>query len=398
MTEISRHYFEPKSAIRKKDLADFFTISKYGISPYTACQHGCRYCDGRAEKYFVQGEFERDIIIRKNLPQLLEKELPKIREKGFLCIGSGVSDPYQPVEQEERITRECAAILSKFDLPVVVMTKSSLVQRDLDLWSKVNGKTRFLLMMSLTFCDDFLRARFEPFASTVKDRLQTLDLFKKAGCATGVLAMPLLPYISETEENMCLLADNVKKVNADFMMPGGLTLRPGIQKDTFMRTINEFYPDLKSSYEQIYSENRASGAPSLDSRNKASHLYKKMNSQSGLPMLAPHAIFKGQVSLYEEIYLLFLQMGITYSNRGIDTKRLQKATERYKNWIVELKRPINRSRTRSYVEIDNTLRLYCKNGEIDKIIDNEKLGSFVRIVVEEGMIEMTSKRPDCPTA
>lgn len=387
MTEIRRHYFDPKSAIRKRDLADFFTISKYGISPYTACQHGCLYCDGRAEKYFVQGEFERDIVIRKNLSQLLEKELPKIREKGFLCIGSGVSDPYQPVEQDEKITRECAAILSEFDLPVVVMTKSSLVQRDLDLWSKVNSKTRFLLMMSLTFCDDFLRARFEPFASSVQDRLQTLDLFKKAGCATGVLAMPLLPYISETEENMCLLADNVKKVNADFIMLGGLTLRPGIQKDTFIRSIREFYPAMQGSYEKIYSENRASGAPSLDSRSKTSHLYKKMSSQSGLPMLVPHAIFKGQVSLYEEVYLLLLQMAVTYSNRGTDTKRLQKATDRYKNWIVELKRPINRSRTRSYVEIDDTLCLFCNNGEINKILDNEKLGNFVRKVVVEGKVE-----------
>jgi DNA repair photolyase len=385
MTEIRRHYFKPKSAIRKKDLADFFTISKYGISPYTACQHGCLYCDGRAEKYFVQGEFERDIIIRKNLPQLLEKELPKIREKGFLCIGSGVSDPYQPLEQVEKVTRECAAILSEFDLPVVVMTKSSLVQRDLDMWSKVNSKTRFLLMMSLTFCDDFMRARFEPVASSVQDRLQTLDLFKKAGCATGVLAMPLLPYISETEENMCLLADNVKKVNADFMMPGGLTLRPGIQKDTFMSSIREFHPDLQNPYEQIYSENRASGAPSLDSRNETSYLYKKMSAQSGLPMLIPHAVFKGQVSLYEEVYLLLLQMGIAYSNRGIDTKRLQKATEYYKNWIVELKRPINRSRNRSYKEIDDTLRLSCNNGKIGKILNNEKLGNFVRkVVVEDG--------------
>jgi DNA repair photolyase len=383
MAEIRPHYFEPKSAIRKKDLADFFTISKYGISPYTACQHGCLYCDGRAEKYFVQGEFEKDIIIRKNIPQLLKKELPKIREKGFLCIGSGVSDPYQPVEQYEQITRECAAILSEFDLPVVVMTKSALVQRDLDLWTKVNEKSRFLLMMSLTFCDDSLRARFEPCASSIEDRLQTLDMFKKAGCATGVLAMPLLPFISETEENMCLLSNNVKNVNVDFMMPGGLTLRPGIQKDTFMKTIQDFYPNLQSTYEQIYSENRASGVPSFDSRDKTSHLYQKMSLQSGLPMLVPHAIFKGQVSLYEEVYLLLQQIGITYSNRRTDIKRLQKATKRYEDWVIGLKRPINRSRLRSYVEIDETLRLYCKNGHINNIFDNEKLGNFVKKVVEE---------------
>jgi DNA repair photolyase len=264
------------------------------------------------------------------------------------------------------------------------MTKSSLVERDLELWSKVNNKTRFRLMMSLTFCDDSLRARFEPFASSVQERLQTLDLFKKAGCATGVLAMPLLPQISETEENMCSLADSVKNVNVDFMMPGGLTLRPGIQKDTFMKSIQEFYPHLQSVYENIYSENRASGAPSFSSRNKASHLYQKMNLQSGLPMLVPHAIFKGQVSLYEEVYLLLLQMGVTYSNKGSDTKRLQKATERYKNWIVELRRPINRSRSRSYRQIDDTLRLFCNNGEIDNVLDNEKLGGYVSVVVGEG--------------
>ncbi len=157
MTETSRirkHHKTIKKALRKRDLVDPYFVSKYSFSPYQACRHGCLYCDGRAEKYYVEGDFERDVVIKENLPILLEKELDRLREPGTICIGSGISDPYQPVEEEELIVRECARILAKRDLPVSVMTKSSLIRRDLDLWCEVNRKSRFTLMVSLTTTDD----------------------------------------------------------------------------------------------------------------------------------------------------------------------------------------------------------------------------------------------------
>lgn len=379
--DIRKHYVETKAVLRKKDLADFFTISKFGFSPYRACEHGCLYCDGRAEKYYIQGEFDKDIVIRKNLPLMLDAELSKIREKGFLCIGSGVSDPYQPVECEELIMRQCAEILLKHSIPVVVMTKSPLILRDLDIWAELNRKSRFLLMVSLTFVDDMQRKIFEPAAGSVQSRLDTLKQFNDAGCSTGVLAMPLLPFITESRENMNQLASIVKSTGADFMIPGGLTLRPGVQKDTFITVINSNFNHLAADYNQIYSENRPSGAPSLFWRKKTSVLYKEMLDISGLPSQIPHQVYRDIVPVYEEVFLLLEEMKNAFGCKGVDTKPLQIASDRYRMWLTENKRPVNRSRKRSYSELEGLLRLVCSNDTISEIISNKKLGNFIKEVV-----------------
>ena len=79
-------------SIRRANLSGSFVVGKYSFSPYMACQHGCVYCDGRAERYYVEGDFERDIVVRENLPDLLAREIPRLREKGFVSMGSGISD------------------------------------------------------------------------------------------------------------------------------------------------------------------------------------------------------------------------------------------------------------------------------------------------------------------
>ena len=105
MNEVHKHYRYVKKILRKNNLAGSFMCGRYSFSPYMACSHGCVYCDGRAEKYWVEGDFEKDIVVRKNLPELLSVELPKLRETATITIGSGISDAYQPPEIEEELMR-----------------------------------------------------------------------------------------------------------------------------------------------------------------------------------------------------------------------------------------------------------------------------------------------------
>ncbi|MGD9201110.1 MAG: radical SAM protein [Chitinispirillia bacterium] len=391
MQNVRYHYKEIKTAIRKHVLADFFTASKYSFSPYRACEHGCRYCDGRAEKYHVGGEFDKDIIIRKNIPDLLKKEAEKLREKAFLCIGSGVSDAYQPIERETGIMRRCAEILGHHDLPVVLMTKSSLALRDLDLWSLINKRNKFLLMVSLATTNDIVREIFEPKASPVNERLEMIIKFKKAGCNVGVLAMPLLPYITETELHMSDLASAVKSAGVDFCMPGGLTLRPGVQKETFFDILQNKFPQYVKEYNSIYGENRMSGSSSGNWHEKVEPLYRQMITATEIPTVIPHHVYKGLVSLYEEVYLVLSHMKVACEYRSIDTKRLSAAINRYHTWVSEVRRPISRSRKRSFSEVDSMLVELCRNGKIGKQIGNEKLGAFLRrIVLERAEFNFTS--------
>ncbi len=176
---INPEYITIKKAIRKATLADAFICARYGFSPYHACEHGCIYCDGRAEKYYVKGEFDKDIVIRQNLPDLLQQELPKLRERGFISIGSGVSDAYQPVEAKELLMGKALKILTKFQFPVSLMTKSSLPLRDIELFGLINEQSKFMLIVSLTTLDDSIRKIFEPTASSIQSRLNMIREFKK---------------------------------------------------------------------------------------------------------------------------------------------------------------------------------------------------------------------------
>ena len=316
---INKQYIEIKSALRKKTkLVDTYFLSKYSFSPYRACQHACKYCDGRAEKYYVDGDFDKDIVIRKNLPILLEKELGKIREKGTISIGSGVSDAYQPIEKEEEIMRKCAEILSNHNLSAFVMTKSSLIMRDIDIWEKVHKKSGFTLMISLTFADssyEHIREIFEPNVSSIEERFETLRAFKKRGMYIGVLAMPFIPYITDSEENILKLFENLKKIGTDFIVPGGLSLRPGKQKDVFMEVIKDKFPHLSKKIEIIYKENRQSGNSIFSYRKQ---FYRKMEKIFSLPSVAPvltetpHRIYKNCFPIYDEIYILLNHLYLLY--------------------------------------------------------------------------------------
>jgi DNA repair photolyase len=257
---INRHYRDVKRALRKGLLVNGFNLGKYGFSPYAACSHACTYCDGRAEKYFVEGDFGTDIVIRRNLPEVLDAEFAKLREPGIVSIGSGISDPYQPVEADEHIMERCARLIAKHGYAATLLTKSALILRDIDIWKEVHAKRGFILMLSLVFTNDAERRLFEPAAGSAEERLEVVRQFRAAGIPVCILAMPLLPYIADTDEKAGMLFNTLARLGVNSIVPGGLTLRPGRQKELYLDVIREHYPHLHAPYEKLYDENRPSGA------------------------------------------------------------------------------------------------------------------------------------------
>src|SRR3990172_1299304 len=98
MSSAVPHDRRVKCALRKAKLGEPFLASRFSFSPYMACGHGCAYCDGRAERYWVDGVFDRDIVVRTNIVEVLEAEVTRLRERAVVSVGSGISDAYQPVE------------------------------------------------------------------------------------------------------------------------------------------------------------------------------------------------------------------------------------------------------------------------------------------------------------
>ena len=370
--------------IRNHYLPDFYFCARYQVSPYRGCAHGCVYCDGRAEKYFVEGDFEQDIIARETVPDQLKNTIGKLREKGFISLGSGVTDVYQPIEKEKKLTARIAEILLETGWPALVITKSSLPLRDLDLWKELNERAGFLLLVSFSTLDEETREIFEPCSSSVGERLEMIRRFQAAHCPVGILAMPMLPGISDTAETGPLpFPEDISPV---CIMPSVLTLRPGRQKELFMDCLRRRFPERVRVYEDLYRENRPSGSPlggykgAFYRRTSAFLLERKIS-----PMV-PHSCWKGRVSLADEVYLLLSHMEVLYSMRDIDTLPLQGARKNYEAWIRKIRSDFNRRRSLGRDYMDDIIRVSSRNGTITDILRNDKLGMFFKKVLLENQI------------
>jgi DNA repair photolyase len=383
MVEVRRHYREVKKALKKSLRVDPFFVGKFGFSPYQACAHGCLYCDGRAEKYWVEGEFDRDIVVRKNLVEVLRGEVGKLRERGIVFVGSGISDAYQPPEKEEELMRGAARVMIEAALPVTILTKSALILRDLDLWLEVNRKAGFLLMISLQTLDEEIRRVYEPQAGTVEERLETLRVFKQHGCTVGVAAMPFLPLLSDSDEQIRALVDRLSGIGVDFVLPGGLTLRPGRQKAAYLETLRAHRPDLLSTVERLYAENRPSGAPTSGYLDGVQRRAVRALNRAGIPTWIPHRVYRNRLPIYDEVDVLLQHMAGLYADHEASVRRLREASGRYQRWLEARKSDFNRRRSLRSCSLEAGLTRLAQTDGLQELIGNPKLTAFLGEVILE---------------
>ncbi len=171
----------------------------YCINPYVGCQHGCRYCYASFMKRFTGhsepwGEF---VDIKTNAPQVLARQIRRIK-KGSVLIGT-VTDPYQPLEKRYQITRGCLEALAGSQLSVNILTRSSLVIRDLDIAKKLHDVE---VGLSITTDKEDIRKLFEPGSPSIQSRVEALKKIHKAGIRTYVFIGPMLPLDPEKIVNM----------------------------------------------------------------------------------------------------------------------------------------------------------------------------------------------------
>ena len=383
MNEPILHRKYVKKALRKDLFPDNFTISRYRFSPYMACGHGCAYCDGRAEKYFIRGDFDRDIIVRENIDQLLLKELSNIREKGPVSISSGVTDAYQPVEEITGITRKCLEVLSYFDLPVNLLTKSALIERDIDILSKIAQSNPVTVFISLVHLDDEKRQIFEPRAASVEERLKLITKLKNAGCSVGILAMPFIPFIGDSIEHVNKLCQILLQKDVDFIMPGYLTLRPGRQKDFFFRKIDEYFPEYLDDYKEMYSNNMLSGNPLKKYRDNFTSMAEKVFIDQNINTMVPHHIYRQSLHKSDELFVLLLQLRESYNYRSVDTGKLSRSIDSYTAYIEKEKKGLGRDIAFNTEYMDKLIPDLCRSKKIEDIFKNQKLSDFVSKVFLE---------------
>ena len=193
------------------------------INPYRGCEHGCIYCYARpSHAYWDMSpglDFETKLIAKSNAAQVLEQQLSK---PGYVCapinLGSN-TDPYQPIEREYQITRQTLEVLLRYRHPVTIVTKGSLILRDLDLLTELARQRLVAVMISLTSLDDELKRILEPRAAAPKARLRAIRVMRQAGIPVGVLCSPMIPMINDSElESLLAEAYAAGAQSAAYMM------------------------------------------------------------------------------------------------------------------------------------------------------------------------------------
>ncbi len=171
------------------------------INPYRGCEHGCIYCYARpshAYLGFSPGlDFESRLLMKADAPELLKKELAK---PGYKCapIALGMNtDAYQPIEREYQLTRKIIEVLAESNHPFSLVTKSALVERDIDLIAPMAAKGLASIFVSITTLDRQIARRLEPRATAPERRLETVRRLSEAGIPTGVMVAPVIPALTD---------------------------------------------------------------------------------------------------------------------------------------------------------------------------------------------------------
>lgn len=222
-----------------------------GMNLYRGCTHGCVYCDARSTCYQMQHAFE-DVEVKKNGPELLEQALRRKRKRCMIGTGA-MSDPYQPLEKELRLTRRCLELIDEYGFGLAIQTKSDLILRDLDLLKSISRKTKCVVQITLTTSDEDLCRILEPGVCTTKRRIEVLRILKEEGISTLVWMTPILPFLNDTKENIEGILDACarEKVYGIMNFGIGLTLRDG-DRQYFYRKLDHHFPGLKQRYVETY--------------------------------------------------------------------------------------------------------------------------------------------------
>jgi DNA repair photolyase len=192
---------QSRSILSENDSPDL--SFRWSANPYRGCTNACSYCYARpTHEYLDMGagtDFDTKILVKRTAPELLRAAFDKKSWKGEVVMFSGVTDCYQAIEKELEITRRCLEVCLEYKNPVSVISKSALVERDIDLFQALMRVTRFHISVSLAFSDNAQSRAIEPWAASPDRRFKVIETLAKAGISVGVMLAPIIPGVNDRQ-------------------------------------------------------------------------------------------------------------------------------------------------------------------------------------------------------
>lgn len=226
------------------------------VNPYRGCTHACRYCFARpTHKYLELDEgldFDRQIVVKTNVADVLRKELARPSWGGEQVALGTNTDPYQRAEGRYRLLPGIISALADSGTPLSILTKGTLLRRDLPLLQEAAERVPVGIGVSLALADEELRRRLEPGVPSVRGRLDLIRSVREADLPCGVMVAPVLPWLTDSAEHLDYLFGQLADAGATGVTTLVLHLRPGV-KPWFMKWLAEDHPDLVERYESLYA-------------------------------------------------------------------------------------------------------------------------------------------------
>jgi len=257
---------EVKSVLNKTKKRDDWFLDDYTFNAYSSCSFNCLYCYIRGSKY---GEnLEQSLSVKINAIEILDRQLfnrAKKKQYGFIVLSSA-TDPYLQIEKKYELTREALKLILKHKFPVHIITKSDLIERDFDLLKQIehsailpNDLQQFqkgvIVSFSFSTIQDKIAKIFEPGATLPTERLIALEKTISQGFLTGISMMPLIPFISDTTEQLELSLSTFKAKKVDYVLPATITLFGNGKADSktlMMNAVKKHFPELEEKYKKFF--------------------------------------------------------------------------------------------------------------------------------------------------
>jgi len=315
--------------IKNEDLS-----SSWNLNLYRGCMHRCIYCFAIYSHDYLHegGNYYDDIYVKVNIANQLEKQLSSPNWKGEPIGICGVTDCYQPLEAKYKLMPDILRVLIKHKNPCAILTKSDLILRDYDLIEELSRVTDVRINASITCIDNEIRKKIEPGAKSAADKFQMLKEFSKTNVRTGVLHMPIIPYITDRRENIEQLYANAANSSVNYIMSKVLYLR-GKTKEMFFDSISREFPQTIEPLKKLY-QNR-NGEASKAYKNSLYKMVKELkrkyrlskkhrlndNTTPLIPSQTEIKVIKKAAESYEQLSLFDTNTPKTYQPSPIPCRK-----------------------------------------------------------------------------
>lgn len=254
------------------------------INPYRGCSHACVYCFARPSHTYLEmdagQDFDTQVVVKINVVEQLRRELARPTwTQEPVALGTN-TDPYQRAEGRYALMPGIATALAESGTPFSILTKGTLLRRDLPLLGALSRDVRVELAMSIAVMDDSLRSTLEPGTPTASARLATVSAARDAGLDVAVFMMPVLPFLTDSEEALDAALVRIAAAGATSVTYSALHLRPGV-KEWFARWLGANRPELVPRYRALYAD--GSYAPKS---------YRQALAARVKPLIAKHGLIR----------------------------------------------------------------------------------------------------------